>query len=144
MSENDVFTWICLGFLFLGMVFFCIGLALLRSAAHKDKVCTLPVNATIVDWIEDTTYHIDRGHSTRWHPVYEYTVNGRMIRRRSTLGYSRPQRAIGTTVTLMVNPAKAEEHHCPDGYMRFLGRVFLMIGVAIICAGIAVGLARIL
>ena len=72
-----------------------------------------------------------------WFPVYEYAVDGAKQRVKALIGTAQPERMVGETVELFVNPDRTNEFYCPTEKRLWIQNVFIVVGVVCIClAGI--------
>ena len=72
-----------------------------------------------------------------WFLVYEYTVDGVKQRAKVLIGTVQPERQVGETVELFVNPGRTDEFYCPTEKRSCIQNVFIVAGVVCLClAGI--------
>ena len=100
------------------------------------------VTATVVDMQRESGGVGDSSASGEvrlksWFPVYEYAVDGAKQRVKALIGTAQPERMVGETVELFVNPDRANEFYCPTEKRLWIQNVFIVVGVVCIClAGI--------
>lgn len=123
-------------FLFLGVVFLLLGIGMKISWNRKERVCTQPCNATIVDVQREVSRSADDSYMESWYPVYEYYANGTTIQRRSSVGRRKNDFIIGSRVTLYLNPEKPREYFCPEEKTGLILRIFIGVGCLLLAAGI--------
>lgn len=126
----------------LGIAFLGVGIGLCIRGRKKRNTCTKPVTATVVDMQRESIGVGDSSASGEvrlksWFPVYEYTVDGVKLRAKALIGTAQPERMVGETVELFVNPDRANEFYCPTEKRLWIQNVFIVVGVVCIClAGI--------
>lgn len=119
-------------------------MALGLDCAYEDgrSTCTKLVTATVVDMQRESVGVGDSSASGEvrlksWFPVYEYAVDGAKQRVKALIGTAQPERMVGETVELFVNPDRANEFYCPTEKRLWIQNVFIVVGVVCIClAGI--------
>lgn len=126
----------------LGIAFLGVGIGLCIRGRKKRNTCTKPVTATVVDMQRESIGVGDSSASGEvrlksWFPVYEYTVDGVKLRAKALIGTAQPERQVGETVELFVNPDRTNEFYCPTEKRSCIQNVFIVVGVVCIClAGI--------
>ena len=99
----------------------------------KRSTCTKLVPATVVDMQRESVGVGDSSASGEvrlksWFPVYEYTVDGAKQRVKALIGTTQPERTVGETVELFVNPDRANEFYCPTEKRLWIQNVFIVVG----------------
>ena len=126
----------------LGIAFLGVGIGLRIRGRKKRNTCTKPVTATVVDMQRDSIGVGDSSVSRQarlksWFPVYEYTVGGVKQRAKALIGTTQPERQVGETVELFVNPDRTNEFYCPTEKRSCIQNVFIGVGAVCLClAGI--------
>lgn len=98
----------------IGIAFLGVGIGLCIRGRKKRSTCTKLVTATVVDMQRESGGVGDSSASGEvrlksWFPVYEYTVDGVKQRAKVLIGTVQPERQVGETVELFVNPGRANE-----------------------------------
>ena len=126
----------------IGIAFLGVGIGLCIRGRKKRNTCTKPVTATVVDMQRESIGVGDSSASGEvrlksWFPVYEYTVGGVKQRAKALIGTAQPERQVGETVELFVNPDRTNEFYCPTEKRSCFQNVFIGVGVVCLClAGI--------
>lgn len=119
-----------------------VGIGLCIRGRKKRSTCTKLITATVVDMQRESVGVGDSSASAEvrlksWFPVYEYAVDGAKQRVKALIGTAQPERMVGETVELFVNPDRANEFYCPTEKRLWIQNVFIVVGVVCIClAGI--------
>jgi len=144
-EEMEKRTLILLFMLVLGIIgiaFLGVGIGLCIRGRKKRSTCTKLVTATVVDMQRESGGVGDSSASGEvrlksWFPVYEYAVDGAKQRVKALIGTAQPERMVGETVELFVNPDRPNEFYCPTEKRLWIQNVFIVVGVVCIClAGI--------
>ena len=126
----------------IGIAFLGVGIGLCIRWRKKRSTCTRPVTATVVDMQRESIGVGDSAASGEarlksWFPVYEYTVDGVKQRVKARIGTAQPERQVGETVELFVNPGRTNEFYCPTEKRSCIQNVFIGVGAVCLClAGI--------
>ena len=122
----------------IGIAFLGVGIGLCIRGRKKRSTCTKLVTATVVEsvGVGDSSAS-GEVRLKSWFPVYEYAVDGAKQRVKALIGTAQPERMVGETVELFVNPDRANEFYCPTEKRLWIQNVFIVVGVVCIClAGI--------
>ena len=142
MEKRTLILLFVLIFGIIGIAFLGVGIGLCIRGRKKRSTCTKPVTATVVDMQRENVGVGDSSVSgeTRlksWSPVYEYTVDGVKQRVKALIGTAQPERRVGETVELFVNPDRTNEFYCPTEKRLWIQNVFIVVGAVCLClAGI--------
>jgi hypothetical protein len=69
---------------------------------------------------------------TSWYPIYEYSIDGIKIRKRSRIGNATELFYIGQKISMYVNPKNVNEFYCPEEKTILVVKVFAVIGVLLL------------
>ena len=113
----------------IGIAFLGVGIGLCIRGRKKRSTCTKLVTATVVDMQRESVGGGDSSASGEvrlksWFPVYEYAVDGAKQRVKALIGTAQPERMVGETVELFVNPGRANEFYCPTEKRSCIQNVF--------------------
>ncbi|MCR5836660.1 MAG: DUF3592 domain-containing protein [Lachnospiraceae bacterium] len=122
----------------VGIVFFTIGILLIKNRKKKEKNCTSITHGRVRESVLHKDYNVNGGwYDTGWHPVFEYTVGDETIVKESKFGNSEPQFKDGQLVTVHYNPNKHDEFYVEEEKVhRVLSYVFTAVGAISLSAGI--------
>ena len=71
-------------------------------------------------------------------PTYEYAVNQHVIKRKSTVGYSKKYIEEGQTVSIYYDPENPTCIYVPNNQMKKIYMILCGIGIVFLCVGIGV------
>lgn len=135
-----------LPFLISGVSLIVAVILLLVVPARMRKntaVCTVPVNARIVDYIKSNFRGTDmKHHIPMYAPIYEFTYNGEVHSVALNL-YSNRIPNMGEVRTLMIDPQNYDHFYDPSTRGR-TRMITTAVGVAMLLIGILAGAAGIL
>ena len=117
----------------IGIALLGVGIGLRIRGRKKRSTCTKLITATVVDMQRESVGVGDSSASGEvrlksWFPVYEYTVDGAKQRVKALIGTAQPERMVGETVELFVNPDRANEFYCPTEKRLWIQNVFIVVG----------------
>lgn len=129
-------------FIFLGLIFFIIGIFILIYPQLKEKRCTESVVAKVVENIKDRSYYSDDNNFTRfvtYRPVFEFEYNGQNYNIQSNTSSNPPAFDVGEKVELKINPDNPIDFYAPsDRTFTFVGLIFIGIGLIFVAIGIVI------
>lgn len=139
---------ICVGvsiiFIFwvISIIFLVIAKNSANSLREKKEKCVSETTATVIDIKKERMGTTD-DYSYTWYPVYEYTVDGQQITKKSNIGNGETRFEKGQQVTLYYNPDNLEEIYVPEenaeslaALFKVMGTVFLIVGFIPLVVGI--------
>ena len=84
-------------------------------ALWRKRHCQTQVRALICDMKVTSTSHKGRNRSVSYHPVYQYSVDGKTYQVTSWVRYSSQESVkVGSYETLFVDEANPRQFHCPQ------------------------------
>lgn len=131
-----LFMALCMGV--VGISLIGAGITLQYSIRKKKSICTLPVQAMIADLERSDNISMEGIRTVSWFPVYEYQLNGHIIRKRSNMGHSEQTFFKGQTVTIYVNPENENEFYCPAEKSGKIQMIFSLLGSLLLVLTIGV------
>ena len=125
----------------IGIAFLGVGIGLCIRGRKRRSTCTKLVTATVVDMQRECVGVGDSSASGEvrlksWFPVYEYAVDGAKQRVKALIGTAQPERMVGETVELFVNPDHIEEFYCPTEKTSCIQKVFIGVGAVCLCLAV--------
>ena len=142
-GQQPIPIWV---FVFLAIffaVFIISGIVMIKSYKHKQEVCTVKVEAVVIENKKVThrskTKNGHRRTTTTYAPVYSYTYNGTDYTQKSSVSANPPVFNVGDRVELYLNPSNPQEIFVPrDKTLYYLGLGFsvggFVIGVLVMIA----------
>lgn len=129
---------VCVGvsiiFWVISVIFLVVAKNSANSLGEKKKKCVSETTATVID-IKEEQMRTSDGYSYTWYPVYEYTIDGEKMTRKSNIGNGKNHFEKGQQVTLYYNPDNSEEIYVPEEnaeslavFFKIMGIVFLIVG----------------
>ena len=139
MSDTTLFVTIFSGVWGLvGIIFFTIGIVILKRQKNKIVNCTAKTYGKVIDIVRRTS-HSNDGYSYSWHPVFEYEIGGLQYIKESSYGSTQPKFAVGQDIEIYYNP---QDHHefyvAGDTLPRTLGIIFTCVGIVLIIVALLV------
>ena len=132
-----IFSWLLL---LLGAVFVITSMTIFIKGKNKRTNCTKKVNATVVDIrkedLNNSSNNIGEAQLQTYYPVYEYTINGILRRKKAFIGTAKPEVSIGQKVELYINPNNEDDFYYPLDKDVKIGKIFAVLGVVILLASI--------
>lgn len=117
----------------IGFVFLCVAGILIYFGKKKERNCSVHTVGTVVDNIYAS---YDAGDQRAWHPVFEYSANGKSYRKRSNYGTAKPLFEIGQRVAVRYNPEAPDEYLVEDMTAgKTLQMVFLWVAFGLLLLG---------
>lgn len=116
----------------LGILLIILSVVALSSTKKKRKACTKKIKACIVGVECLKTFSVDGYGADSWHPVYEYMVNGKSMRKRSSIGHAHKNYREGEKVYIYINPEKPDEIYSPEEKEGFIPKIFISIGILLL------------
>ena len=75
MNDTLKFVIIFSGiWIIIGVIFFIIGVAMIRNRKRKEIKCTSKTYGKVIDIVRHKSYDSDSGYTYSWHPVFEYNI----------------------------------------------------------------------
>lgn len=138
MSDKLMFVLIFSSvWLFIGIIFFIIGIAMLKNRKRKEINCTSKTYGKVKDIVRRTSRDGDGSSSSSWHPVFEYEIGELKFIKESSFGSSQSKYAIGQTVEIYFNPEDYHEFYvAEEKIQKILGKVFTIVGSVLIIIAI--------
>ena len=140
MVAGSPFGTLALVFALAAVLMLATAAAISLFSARKRGRCTLAVQATVagVEKLSRSSTDI-RSSTANYLPVYRSAAAGRTVTKRGFVAKKQEDIAVGSTVTLMVNPADPEDFYCPGKGVAVVRNVFLGVGVllAVVTAAMA-------
>ncbi|WP_455649236.1 DUF3592 domain-containing protein [Enterocloster citroniae] len=134
MDPQHILLLIAFVYLLIGLIFICVSIVVSKSIQRKKSVCTQNVQAKVIDITRET---LNRGnHTSSWYPVYEYWTGNQKIQKKSHIGGIKNTFKIGQDVNLLINPKNPEEFYNPTDQAGTLKKVFLVVGLILVCCSI--------
>lgn len=131
-GEVAISLLVCL-ILGIGFIFLCVAGILMYSGKKKERNCSVHTVGTVVDNIY-SSYSKDAQRT--WHPVFEYSANGKPHRKRSNYGTAKPLFEIGQRVAIRYNPDAPDEYLVEDMAVgKTLQMVFLWVAFGLLLLG---------
>lgn len=128
-------------FIVVGLILFAAALTASHVSANKKKTCTAKTYGIVckIEIRQSVNSGISSNiPSTMWFPIYEYTVNGKTMRTRSAIGYSKKIFQEGQSVALYYAPENPGKIYVPDAQVPWafillygMGFVFFFFGIAV-------------
>ena len=139
LTVYTVMEWV---FGFCGVVFLGVagGIAFFKKKARGS--CTQKVKAQIADVECSEAGIIHGGGLISRYPVYEYSVDGRKFRKRSSVGSTYENFRIGKNVVLYVNPENMNEFYVPENQNNFEIVAMAVLGVLLLLVGLGTAIAE--
>lgn len=129
---NDIFFQVTFG-LFggtLAIIFFIIGIVVLRKTNRQKSNCTIKTYGKVVNNIRHKDRDTNGEIKDSWHALFEYNVDDVKCSKESTLGTRQPKYEIGQTVEIYYNPKNCHDFYVVgDTYPPIIGRILLGIGI---------------
>ena len=131
-------------FIIFGGIFSVIGTAVIVARIRLRRVCTTQTAGIVSDLkikVSETTDTDDRGHTrttknVTYAPVFQYYADGRQITKESSVS-SGARFEVGSRITLFYNPNNVEEYYVlEEKAARYVGFIFLLVGVLFIFVGL--------
>ena len=133
----------------IGVIFSLVGIGLLVAGVAvsvttvRFMVTAERVDGTVVDMVERTTTHsTGRGSSTdtAWHPMVEFSVDGKPYSFQGSVGSSPPAYEVGDTVEVAYDPSDPHDARLASFWSAYflplilggIGIVFTPIGVVLL------------
>ncbi len=140
MKDSTLFIMIFSGIWGLvGVIFLCIGLMLLKNQKKKMINCTSKTYGKVIDLVRRSSNYGSSGHSSSWHPVFEYEIGELKYIKESNIGKSQSNYAVGQDVEVYYNPQDPHEFYIKgEGLQRTLGIIFTCVGIVCIFVAILV------
>lgn len=140
MSDNAIFTVVFTGvWCLVGTVFLGVGIAFRRSFLRKEERLRARATGTVTEVVR-REHHNTQGNSVNWYPIVEFDVDGRALSLECEDGGGRKAFYEGQRVEVLYDPDDPAcfrlEGRSPVG---LLSRVFIIVGLACIALGAAVG-----
>lgn len=126
-------------FAIMGVGFIAAGRAVCAGVKKRKTCCTQKVTAKVAEVRKEKEYVCGEVRYS-WYSVYEYTVNGKEVRKRDQTGSSKPRFKLGQQVCLYVNPDNIEQYYCSEEKEEQLGRIFSVVGAGIFLLAIVVAI----
>lgn len=121
----------------IGIIFFIIGIVILKKRKTKEKNCTSKTYGKVVDILKHKNVDLNGGHTYSWHPVFEYTIENLKYIKESLYGSSSSKFAIGQNVEIHFNPQNYNEFYIAEETLpRTLGTIFTIVGIVLIVIAI--------
>jgi hypothetical protein len=123
----------------VGGIFMCVSVEMRSSNEKKKQSCKELTRAVVVDMKqESSTSNIDSVATFSWYPIYEYTVNGQTIRKKSYFGQSKQIFYPGQEIELYYNPNDYNEFYVPKEKAEGFVNIFKIIGGVLLVLGVLV------
>ena len=132
----------------LSAVFFGVGIILIAISCiirhinmGKKKRCTAQTYGIVCKWEMRRGIHSSIREDvplTMWVPTYEYAVNQHVIKRKSTVGYSKKYIEEGQIVSIYYDPEDPTCIYVPNNQTKKIHMILCGIGIAFLCVGIGV------
>lgn len=143
-SGPDVLLPFMIISLSLGIIFLTVSFLVFCIENKKQKRCSAKTVGRIVNYRYVKTTSIDDTDSHGlWYPVFEYFVNGVVIRKQSNFGKDRKTFEIGAPVQIFYDPDNPETYYIGeirDAHIIFVS--FLFVGIGLITAAVIIGYLR--
>ncbi len=124
-------------FALCGLIFFIIGIVLLKIRKKKEVNCTSTTFGKVRDIVRHKSYDSNGGYSSSWHPVFEYNIGELKFVKESHYGSSQPKYAIGQDVEVCYNPDNYNEFYIVgETVPKTLGVIFTIVGIIVIIIAI--------
>ena len=138
MVAGSPFGTLALVFALAAVLMLATAAAISLFSARKRGRCTLAVQATVagVEKLSRSSTDI-RSSTANYLPVYRYAAAGRTVTKRGFVAKKQEDIAVGSTVTLMVNPADPEDFYCPGKGVAVVRNVFVGVLLAVVTAAMA-------
>jgi len=121
---------------FIGIIFFIIGIAMLKNNKRKEINCTSKTYGKVIDIVRHRSYSSDGGYRYSWHAVFEYNIGELKYIKESVYGRSQAKYAIGQDVEVYYNPEDYNEFYIGgETIPRTLGTTFTIVGIVAIIIG---------
>ena len=121
----------------IGVIFFIIGMAMLKNRKRKEIKCTSKTYGKVTDIVRHQSHDSDGGYSSSWHPVFEYNIGELKFIKESLYGRSQSKYAIGQEVEVYYNPEDYNDFYIAGETLpRTIGTVFTIVGSVAIIIGI--------
>ncbi len=118
----------------VGVIFLAVSWMIQRRSKGKLARCVQITSGTVIDYV----YRSINGDGPRtWHPVFEYYVDGKMVRERSNVGSTKKTFSIGQRVTIHYNPDNGRDYYVEELQIEgVLSKIFLFVGLGAIALSI--------
>lgn len=115
--------------LVIGLVFIVLGFVVSRFVKAKKSRCTASASGIVSDVRRQRSADDDGRYS--YHPVYEYTANGQVIKREGNVySKNRKKYQAGQPAQIMYNPEKPEEFYVVGAKKQVsFGFILIVVGV---------------
>lgn len=127
-----IFTLFKVIFGALGIFLVIIPGIVLSSIRKKRKLCTVKLKARIVDEECVETFSIDGYQADSWCFVYEFTINGMTMRKRSSTRHAHKKNQKGRDLVIYINPKNPNEFYSSEEKEELIPKVFIGIGILLI------------
>lgn len=125
--------------LLLGVIFLGISFGMRHSEKKKYKVCISHTTGTVIDIERHTSSAVSDGvPTTAWYPVFEYSVGGHSIKKRSNYGEARDSYYIGQKVNVYYNPDNYAQFHVAEQNISQIIKIFFGVGMVLVIASLAI------
>lgn len=124
----------------IGIIFFMIGIGILRNRKKKEINCTSKTYGKVKDIVRQRNYDLDNDYSTySWYPIFEYNIGELKFVKQSSYGSSTTKYVIGQDVEIYYNPDDYNDYYIAgESLPRTLGKIFTIVGVVAIIIAIFV------
>lgn len=137
MNETLRFVIIFSGiWILVGIIFFIIGIAMLKNRKRKEINCTSKTYGKVTDIVRHQSYDSNGGYNSSWHPVFEYNIGELKFIKESLYGGSQSKYAIGQDIEVYYNPEDYNDFYISDETLpKTIGTIFTIIGIVAIIIG---------
>lgn len=137
MNDTLMFVIIFSGiWILIGVIFFIIGIAMLKSRKRKEIECTSKTYGKVTDVVRHQSHDSDGRYSSSWHPVFEYNIGELKFIKESLYGRSQSKYAIGQEVEVYYNPEDYNDFYIAGETLpRTIGTIFTIVGIVAIIIG---------
>lgn len=123
----------------IGIIFFIIGIVILKKQKTREKNCTSKTHGKVVDILKHENRGLDNTYTYSWHPVFEYTIENLKYVKESLYGFSESKFAIGQDVEIYFNPENYNEYYvAKETLPKTFGTVFTIVGIVLILIAILI------
>lgn len=137
MDMQNINLLIAIMIIFLGLVFVGISIGASIIIKHKQRTCTRPVVAQVVN-MKRKRLDSFSSSSGSWYPVYEYFVDNQKMQKCSHIGGSKKAFKIGQNIDILINPQNSNEFYNPADQTSLLKTIFFIVGILLLFCGIGV------